>query len=400
LPSRRFADLRVRRALAPVCGVLALCVGAGGMVGAQSAAPASLLQQAIAAEAALQVDIALDRLYALEMEHPRTPHALAGRLRLARLLTLAGDLPAAALQCQALRDELPADRPDRQRALDFGTLVARRLLSRARAPVAPALEAIPLRGLAEFDEPTAIVLERSGAWIVADQGRSRLYRVMADAVTPLTAGQEPDAVAELPDGTLIAGGRTGLVAAQGTVTLPQSGTWAGRTRPLRRPRALAANSRGDLFVVDREYDGLLRCAAGAASCAPWGPPGRLRTVKVGASDFVWTLDERQVVRGFDDGGKLLATLGPAVGNVKLERLVDIAVDGAYGVYLLDAELRRIEVVALSMAADGRIGTETVRSVAIPAEGDRALRNPSALAVTASGAVLVAGRSGSRLLRVP
>ncbi len=107
-------------------------------------------------------------------------------------------------------------------------------------------------------------------------------------------------------------------------------------------------------------------------------------MKVGPSDFVWTLDERQVVRAFDDRGKLLATIGPVVNNVKLERVVDIAVDAAYGVYLLDAELRRIDVVALSVAADGRIGAEAVRTMAIPAEGDRALRNPSALAVTASG----------------
>ncbi len=167
--------MRVLRASVRLCCVLAVCPGASRMAAAQAGAPASvLLQQAVSAEGAMQLDVALDRPYALQMDRPRTPEAQGGRLRLARLLALAGDLPAALLQCQALRDGLPADRPERQRALEFATLVARRLLDRTRAPAAPILEALPLRGLAEFDEPAAVLLERSGAWLVADQGRNRL----------------------------------------------------------------------------------------------------------------------------------------------------------------------------------------------------------------------------------
>jgi hypothetical protein len=397
---RRFASGRWSRAgsVLAACALLA-CILRVRTVEAQSAASASLLQQAKTAESALQVDIALDRLHALQLEHPRTPDALNGRLQLARLLALVGDLPAAMLECQALRDELPADRPERQRALEFATIVARRLWSRTRGAVAPAMEAVALRGLAGLDEPTALVPERSGAWLIVDQGKDRLYRVTADAAAPVTTVPGPQAVVEMPDGSLIVGGNSGLAAAQGSVPVPQSGTWGGKARPLRRPRSLAANSRGDVFVVDRDYDGLLRCNAGASSCTPWGAPGRLKTVKVGPSDFVCTLDERQVVRVFDDTGKLLTTIGPTVNGVKLENVVDIAVDAAYGIYLLDGDLRRIDAVALSVAADGRVGIETVRTIAIPAEGDRALRNPSAIAITGSGVLVVAGRSSPRLLRI-
>ena len=118
---------------------------------------------------------------------------------------------------------------------------------------------------------------------------------------------------------------------------------------------MAVNSKGDLFLVDREYDGLLRCAAGATTCAPWSAPGKLRTVKVGPSNFVVTLDDKQqVVRVFDDTGKLVTSLGPMFGTTKLEKISDVAIDSAYALYLLDTDLRRVEVGALRTQGDGRI----------------------------------------------
>ena len=51
-----------------------------------------------------------------------------------------------------------------------------------------------------------------------------------------------------------------------------------------------------------------------------------------------------------------------------------------------------------MQGDGRISAEPVGSVTIPVEGDRAIKNPTALMVSSSGAILVAGKSVPRLLR--
>ncbi len=182
-------------------------------------------------------------------------------------------------------------------------------------------------------------------------------------------------------------------------TVPATATWGGKSHPLKRARAMAVNSKGDLFLVDREYDGLLRCAAGATTCAPWSAPGKLRTVKVGPSNFVVTLDDKQqVVRVFDDTGKLVTSLGPVFGTTKFEKISDVAIDSAYALYLLDADLRRVEVGALRTQGDGRISVEPVGGMAIPVEGDRAIKNPTALMVSASGAVLVAGKSVPRLLR--
>jgi hypothetical protein len=86
------------------------------------------------------------------------------------------------------------------------------------------------------------------------------------------------------------------------------------------------------------------------------------------------------------------------GTTKLEKISDVAIDSAYALYLLDADLRRVEVGALRTQGDGRISVEPVGGMAIPTEGDRAIKNPTALMVSASGAVLVAGKSVPRLLR--
>jgi len=362
----------------------------------------SLLAQARQAEAAYQFDLALDRLYALEIEQPRTPDALAGRLQLARLLTLANDLPAAMLQCQALRDELPANDPVRQKALDLATTVARRLRVRnAGTSFYAGPDLVAPRGLPSLDEPTGLIDAQDGSTLVVDQGADKLFRITGEtAVLIASAGiQNPNAATPMRDGTVAIGTKNGIVALPAGAPVPATGTWGGKPHPIKRARAMAVTSKGDLLIVDREYDGLLRCAAGAATCAPWGPPGKLRTVKVGPSDFVVTLDDKQqTLRVFDDAGKPITAIGPMFGATKLEKIADVAIDSAYAVYLLDADLKRIEVGALRMQADGRISAEPIGAVAVPAEGDRAIRNPTALMVTSSGTILVAGKSAPRLLR--
>ncbi|HEY6211943.1 MAG TPA: hypothetical protein VIW45_06640 [Vicinamibacterales bacterium] len=367
-----------------------------------AAAPVSLLAQARQAEAAYQFDVALDRLYALEIEQPRTADALTGRLQLARLLALAGDLPAAILQCQMLRDELPPNSLVRQQALDLATSLARRLRVRNGATgLFGAPELFAPRGLTALDEPTGLVAGSDGSILVVDQGADKLFRIAGDAASPIAGPgiQDPNAVAPLADGALAVGTKSGFVSLPAGKAVPATGTWGGKPHPLKRARAAATNSKGDLFLVDREYDGLLRCGAGATTCAVWSAPGKLRTVKVGPSDFVVTLDDKQqVVRVLDDGGRLVTTLGPMFGATKLEKIVDVAIDSAYGIYLLDGDLKRIEVAALRTQGDGRVSAEPVGSVTIPVEGDRALKNPTALTVTPSGVILVAGKSAPRLLR--
>lgn len=363
----------------------------------------SLLEEAQAAETAQRYDLAIDRLYQLVFSRPRTPESQTARFRLARLLALTGDLPEALLQSQMLRDELPTNDPQQQRLLDLETTLARRFLRAQPSAQFGAVDTFQAQGLTALDEPTAVVMESAGTFLVVDRGGPRAYRVTPGASTSsavnLPGAVEPTSVVVLPDQSVGVAGKLGISLNATAKPAFVSATWGGRPRQLKKIRAMAANSRGDLFIVDEDFDGLLRCKPGAVDCAPWGPPGELRTVKVGLSDFVYMLQANPgVVRVLDDGGKQLATIGPTIGTSKFEKLVDIAVDGAYAVYLLDADLRRIQAVALRAKAD-RISVDPVGSVVIPAEGVQALKNPSALGVSPNGTLVVAGRSSPRLLRV-
>ncbi len=357
----------------------------------------ALLDQATKAEAQYQIDRAIDRLYELVLEHPRTPESQAGRLRLARLLALAGDTSSAMLQCQSLRNETAPDSVERQAALDLATTLARRLRASGAGggnPFYLKTEAVAAPS-GQFNEPTAIVADGPNSFVVVDTGGKRILKSGTGGVQ-LPRATEPTAAAVLPDGTLVVADRMGFWTSTSSAPAP----YAARGRSLGKVRAIAANSRGDLFVADRDFDGVLRCQTGGTSCGSWGPPGKVRSIAVSKSDFVYLLDEgQQTIRVTDDSGKLLTAFGPMVGSTQLDKVVDIAVDAAYTVYILDGGAKRLHVGALRQAADGRISIQVIASITIPTEGEPSIKNPSAIGVTASGAALVAGRGAARLLKL-
>jgi hypothetical protein len=55
-------------------------------------------------------------------------------------------------------------------------------------------------------------------------------------------------------------------------------------------------------------------------------------------------------------------------------------------------------VHIRSAADGRLGASLGGLLSVPQEGDRGLRNPSAIGVSPDGAVIVGGKSSARLVR--
>ncbi|MBI2835024.1 MAG: hypothetical protein HYX76_11430 [Acidobacteria bacterium] len=404
---------------------------AGGMVrtsGARQAAPSSpsvsgqLLGRAVTAEFSGQYDRAIDSLYQIVVEHPGTPEIPEARLQLARLLALSGSLSAAVLQCQAVRDETREDQPEHAAALGLATTIARRLRAeqsgkavagalpagvivsigaqRPQAGGAPAqarayfnsVEAFTPGGLTPLDDPSGVVLERNGALLVVDGGRRSVQRVSGNVASAVTGTAEPAAAAVLPDGSLVLGGAGGFNVGG------QARALAGPRGPLRKVRAIATNSKGDLFVVDRDHDGTLRCKGGTPTCVAWGPVAKMRTVKIGASDLVYLLDERgETVRVVDDNGRQLTVFGPLVGATRIEKLVDIAVDSAYTVFMLDADAHRIQIGAVKLV-NGQISPDSVAGIVVPAEGDRAMKTPAAIGVGLDGSVIVAGRGAPRLLR--
>jgi hypothetical protein len=356
------------------------------------------LEQATKAEAEMRFEVAAALLSQVLVEQPRSADAWRARVPLARLLALRGEVAAALLQCQALRDQLPLDHPARRQALELATLLGRRL----RAGQTPAYFAgvVPTgtRGIPALDQPVAIMVDPAGRYLLVDTGQGRAYLATGETASAIGGVLDVSAGALLPDGTVALAGKNGLAIAGGKPAFLTS-TVGGRPRPLKKVRSLAATSGGDLLVVDRDVDALLRCKAGTLTCAPWGPPGKVLAVKVGVSDFVYVLDDRQQsVRVIDPAGRVLATAGPQVGATRFDAILDLAVDAAYGVYLLDKK-KLIHILLLRGDAGRPMTLEPLPTFVLPTDEPRLLKNPLALAAMPDGAVLVVGGASARFLRL-
>ncbi len=400
------------RFVRPTLVVAAILVwGAAAHTGAQApAAPGqnraataaeTPLAAAAKAEADLQFTTAIARLYELLIEHPGTDEALAARPRLARLLALTGNLQSAILQCQMLRDELPSGAAARERALELASVLLRRLrASGGQQTLLQTVEGLSTKGLPSLDEPRAMEFESDGRFVLLDSGAKRVFRVTPEGVTQLSVPQDPEAMTVFPDGTVAVFGKTGLATIPGGKTTGLTGTWGGKTRSLRKVRSMAAASGGELFVVDRDFDGLLRCQLPAGTCTPWGPAGKYRVLKIAANDWVYLLDDKgQNVRVVSHAGSLLASLGPMIGTTRLDKVEDLAIDSAYGLYLLDGDLKRVSILFLKSESDGKLTVEPAGGVVLPQDGDRSTRNPTTLAVSPGGWVAVTGKSAPRIMRL-
>jgi hypothetical protein len=380
-----------------VCGLVLATLFISALA-AQSVVPtsAALIGSALAAERDGRFAAAIEDLYRLVREHPRSGEALRGRLRLAQLLALSGQLNAALLQCQEVRDVTGSSGPERQEAIDLSTTLVRELRAKSvRSGYFPSIAASALRGLDKLDEPTALVVGAGGSMVVADRGRKRVYGVNGGAITTLASANNPTAATLLADGTLAVADKNGLLLAGNRSTL--TGSWGGRTRDLDDVRSIAANSRGEFFVVDGSYNGVLRCG-GSGACEPFGVAEKARTVKVGVSDYVYILDDGDsMVRVFDQNGAPVATVGPQIGTARLRDVRDIAVDKAYGIYLLDVDSKSVQVARLRLMEDGRLRAVPVTAARIPESETSGLERPYAVGVSADGAVFVVGRSSSRMV---
>ena len=371
-------------------------VSAAPALRGQSPVSAALFDQARQAESDHRYGAATERLYQLVIEHPRSPEAWQARARLAWIRALTGDLSAALLQCQALRNELPDGHPLRQPVFELATILARRMRAPLRPPYFADSTAFGLRGLAQTDEPVRLETDSAGNLLLVDAGSGRI--ALERPVVPAPVGTEIEAAAFMADGRLAVAGKTGISIA-GAPPAWWSATLGGKARQLKKIRSMAFTAGGDLIAVDRDYAGVLRCKAGGTACAPWGPAGKARAVAVGASDFVFILDDRQQsVRVADSTGRQVAVVGPITGGVTFREIVDIAVDRAFGLYVLDKQNRRLDILTLRADAADGLSVVPAGFVIIPSEGALALKNPSAVGVMPDGSVVVGGRSSARLLR--
>ena len=260
-------------------------------------------------------------------------------------------------------------------------------------------------GTNTLDFAADVVVEASGAVVVAGRDSDNVFRVAADGTITQIASStgdgtnaldEPVAVAAAPDGGVYVAGRASnnvfRVAADGTITQVASATGDG-TDALRAPTALAVDAAGNALVVGSGSGTVFRVTPKGAvtriykATAESSP--RLQTLRGiavdGAGEIYVTAHGSDDIAVLASDGTARQILGGAgVGTTRLDGPTSLAADAAGNLY-----------VASSLShAVFRISTRVHGVLASTDAGSFALREPAALALAGDGRLYVADRQGS------
>jgi DNA-binding beta-propeller fold protein YncE len=219
-------------------------------------------------------------------------------------------------------------------------------------------------GAKGFNLPLGLAVDpRTGNLYVADYGNNRVLRFPDPFATPSRV--EPDAVYGQPDFTA----RTAGVA----------------RGYMNRPRAVAVDGNGNLWVADTGNNRVLRFAA--ISLDNMAPPDA--DTVIGQKDFISGAPNR--------GGQLSAS--------GFDQPASLAFDGQNNLYVSDANNARIlkfpaplGPASGDVAADGVLGQPDFRSRDVPPQATAStMAGPLGLSVDASGKIYVAVARDSRVL---
>jgi DNA-binding beta-propeller fold protein YncE/DNA-binding XRE family transcriptional regulator len=165
-------------------------------------------------------------------------------------------------------------------------------------------------------------------------------------------------------------------------------------RVLRRPEGIAADPRGDVYVVDARSDCIFRFSASGRPLQSWGEkgtgPGQLETpsaIAVDGQGAVYVADTgNNRIQVFNAAGRLLAVWGAQRSSaLRLDRPDGIAVDAQGFVYVSDSGHNRIQMMSTQGAVAGDYRTDI--------GGLFPSTEPGPLAIDASERAYLVGDSG-------
>jgi hypothetical protein len=322
----------------------------------------------------------------VSLEYPASDAAAGAQYEIGRALALSGQPRLAMEEFQQVRNRFPKSawaEPALQR-----TTALYRLFGSAK----PAFALDPAFSVAAGDlvkDVRALLVAPSGAlWIASEktksaapietkrQDRRRLQRGGPARALAVARGRAGDGLAH-----------RGARRPQGHPHVHDSGREAGGApKPVDKILAAGIAPGGAVLVSDEEREAILRYD-GKGEYQGTFPGGRdaarrkVTRILLDGEGGIVTLDrDEKTVRVWDDGGKLLRSVGPT----GLKRPVDVAVDPFRNLYVADEEAG-----VLVFNPQGQL----VTTIASPE-----LRKARALTLDATGAVLVYDDRAERVLR--
>jgi TolA-binding protein len=344
--------------------------------------PAALAATGAALERQGKFQEAVDSYFQVIVDHPRSEWTARARLGIGRSYVRQGDAVEAMTQFQEVRNTNP-DTRESESALDWLTLLFRlygsKMLGQGvsfhRDPgFNPALQdklkdVVGLR----ISESGIHVLERDKKRLLTFDRTGKLARTQPAA--------DPYGLFVDPRGEIVIANDKALLVEGKPVTFSVA-TEKG-PKPLEKIRCAARDRLGDLFVYDGDQKKLLRFSPAGDLIGPFpdSSPREILVIELDSVGNIVVLDEKERdVLVYAPDGKTVSRIQTAKGQWALKKAVDIAIDPAGYLYVLDQDEGKIAVFD---AAYKFVTLLTQQNL-----GGGALAKPVTLDVDASGDLYV------------
>jgi TolA-binding protein len=347
--------------------------------------PRSLQASALAHRRAGRYAEAADLNRRVSLEYPASEAAAAAQYQIGQALALQGQARLAMEEFQQVRNRFPQS-SWAEPALERTTALYR--LFGGAKPVFTLDASFSLTAGDVMKDVRALAVDPVGTlWIASDKTRSAVPFDASAKMGPSLAADEPRALSLTPAGDLV-------LASRGAVRLGAKDIRAFTTppdkpgampKPVDKILAAAVTPGGAILVSDEDREAILRYDAKGQYLGVFpakdATKRKVSRMVVDGEGGIVTLDrEDKTVRVWDETGRLLRTVGPA----GFQRPADVAVDAFRNLYVADEE-----VGVLVFNPQG----QAIATIASPE-----LRRPRALALDATGAVLVYDGRAERVLR--
>jgi outer membrane protein assembly factor BamD (BamD/ComL family) len=348
--------------------------------------PRAIAAEALAHRRAGRYPEATDLNRRVSLEYPASDAAAAAQYEIGRALALAGQPRQAMEEFQQVRNRFPKSawaEPALQR-----TTALYRLFGGAKP--AFALDPSFTAGAGDLlKDVRALVVAGNGTlWIASEKTKSAVALDASGKPGQGFSAEEPRTLSLAPSGEIVTASKTAVRVGPKDIrsfTTPAEKPGA-QPKPVDKILAAGISPSGAVLVSDEEREAILKFDAKGEYQGTF-PGGRdaarrkvIRILLDGEGGIV-TLDrDDKTVRVYDDAGKVLRSVGPA----GFKHPVDVAVDAFRNLYVADEET--------GVHVFNPQG-QPLATIATPE-----LRKARALAIDATGAVLVYDDRAERVLR--
>jgi TolA-binding protein len=307
--------------------------------------PAALYGTGRALERQGKFEDAVDAYFQVIVDHPRSEWAAGARLGVGRSFVRQGDPMEAMAQFQEVRNGHPETR-EAESALDWLTLLFRfygtKMLGqgvsfRRDSGFNPVLRD-------KLEDVVAVRVSASGIHVL-ERDKKRIMTF--DRSGKLSGSQqavEPYGLFVDPRGELVVANDRAVVVEGKPVTFAVPSEKG--PKPLEKIRMAVRDRLGDIYVYDEDQKKLLRYSGGTDLAGPFpdANPRELLTIDMDAVGNLVLLDKRdRDVSVFGPEGRLVARIQTQKGEWGLKKAVDVAIDPAGYLYVLDEEEAKIAV---------------------------------------------------------